>query len=114
MSPVSDGALLQPLSLPPFLPVSVEVLQLSLPSFQPMARDQMFVKAYGLINLLDLRLPFQGCDGVIYFPLKYAYCTLQEQDGTDQSPQPQTVSDLSFQNGFFCDTEIYTCIKKNK
>lgn len=38
-SPVSGGALLQPLSLPPFLPVPAEVLLLPLPGFQSMARD---------------------------------------------------------------------------
>jgi len=58
MSPVSDGALLQPLSLPSFFPVPTEILLLPLPSFQSMAMDYTFLKAYGLTNLPDLLLPF--------------------------------------------------------
>lgn len=38
---------------------------------------------------------------ICLFPLKHTYCTVQELDSTEQSPQPQRVSDLSSKMGSF-------------
>lgn len=56
--------------------------------------------------------PFMWVWWICLFPLKHTYCTVQELDSTEQSPQPQTVSDLSLRNGFLCDIGVYTYIKK--
>lgn len=92
MSPVLHGALLQPV---PFLPGPAKALLLS---FQVYCT---FRTCYShSVGVMDLLISTE------------THLLHSTGAGQHRAEPSATVSDLSLRNGFFCDVEIYTYIKK--